>query len=177
MTWKSGIPIRGERNTPARSDPNPTRQRIHSADRYGRIAARSIAAFIHACADDVAEEALKHVFGKDRDFQESARPFALSETSGTLRVRRAPASDAAEQAGRKLASGWSQWFRSGRKAQSTAPRKRKTAQPRLFAAGSNHLTDGALDRTTMQNRVEEQFLFNKRCVTGPLCIEQRVRRC
>lgn len=63
------------------------------------------AAFIHACADDVVEEALKHVFAKDRDFQEFLKTPQAKKVAPTLRIRRAPVSDAAEQNGKKSAAG------------------------------------------------------------------------
>ena len=63
------------------------------------------AAFIHACADDVVEEALKHVFGKDRDFQEFLKTPQAQKVAPTLRIRRAPASEATEQNGKKPAVG------------------------------------------------------------------------
>ena len=63
------------------------------------------AAFIRASADDVVEQALAYVFGKDRDFQEFLRTPQAQRISPTLRIRRAPASDAAEQTGKKPAAG------------------------------------------------------------------------
>jgi hypothetical protein len=50
--------------------------------------------FIQACADDVVEEALKHVFGKDRDFQEFLKSPAAKQVNATLRVRKVPAGEA-----------------------------------------------------------------------------------
>jgi len=46
--------------------------------------------FIGACADEVMEEALKHVFSKDRDFQEFLKTPQAKEVASTLRVRKAP---------------------------------------------------------------------------------------
>ena len=59
------------------------------------------AAFIGATADDVAEEAFKHVFGKDREFQEFLKTPQAQKIAHTLRIRRAPASEAAERNGKK----------------------------------------------------------------------------
>jgi hypothetical protein len=55
------------------------------------------AAFIHASADDVVEQALAYVFSKDRDFQEFLRTPEAQRIAPTLRIRRAPAPDAVEQ--------------------------------------------------------------------------------
>jgi hypothetical protein len=52
------------------------------------------AAFIHASADDVVEQALAYVFSKDRDFQDFLRSPEARQVASTLRVRRAPASEA-----------------------------------------------------------------------------------
>jgi hypothetical protein len=46
------------------------------------------AAFIHACADDVVEQALTYVFSKDRDFQEFLRTPQARQVTATLRIRR-----------------------------------------------------------------------------------------
>ena len=54
------------------------------------------AAFIHATADEVLEHALGYVFSKDRDFQEFLRTPEAQRIAPTLRIRRAPASEAAE---------------------------------------------------------------------------------
>ena len=62
------------------------------------------AAFIHASADDVVEQALAYVFSKDRDFQEFLRTPEALRITPTLRVRKATASDVPEQAARKPAS-------------------------------------------------------------------------
>jgi len=61
------------------------------------------AAFIHASADEVMEQALAYVFAKDRDFQEFLRTPEARRITPTLRVRRVPASDAAEQTNGKPA--------------------------------------------------------------------------
>ena len=61
------------------------------------------AAFIHATADEVMEQALAYVFAKDRDFQEFLRHPEAQRITPTLRVRRVPASEAAEQANGKPA--------------------------------------------------------------------------
>jgi hypothetical protein len=54
------------------------------------------AAFIHASADDVVEQALAYVFSKDRDFQEYLKTPQAKQATAALRIRRGPASDAAE---------------------------------------------------------------------------------
>ena len=54
------------------------------------------AAFIHASANDVVEQALAYVFSKDREFQEFLRTPEAQRITPTLRVRRAAANDAAE---------------------------------------------------------------------------------
>jgi hypothetical protein len=59
------------------------------------------AAFIHATADDVIDQALAYVFSKDRDFQEFLRTPEAQRITPTLRVRRAVSSDAAEPANGK----------------------------------------------------------------------------
>jgi predicted transcriptional regulator len=59
------------------------------------------AAFIHATADEVIDQALAYVFSKDRDFQEFLRTPEAGRITPTLRVRRATVSDAAEQANGK----------------------------------------------------------------------------
>ena len=62
------------------------------------------AAFIHASANDVVEQALTYVFSKDRDFQEFLKSPEAQRITPTLRVRRANANDAAEPAGKKPVS-------------------------------------------------------------------------
>ena len=54
------------------------------------------AAFIHASADEVIDQALAYVFSKDRDFQEFLKSSEAQRITPTLRIRRAPASEAAE---------------------------------------------------------------------------------
>jgi len=61
------------------------------------------AAFIHASADDVVEQALAYVFSKDRDFQEFLRSPVAERITPTLRIRRAPAPEAVEQPAKKPA--------------------------------------------------------------------------
>jgi hypothetical protein len=63
------------------------------------------AAFIHASADEVVEQALAYVFSKDRDFQEFLKSPQAQRITPTLRIRRVPASDTAVSAGKKPASG------------------------------------------------------------------------
>ena len=61
------------------------------------------AAFIRASADDVIEEALKHCFGKDRDFQEFLKSPDARKITPTLRIRKPTANDA-EPASKKPVS-------------------------------------------------------------------------
>jgi hypothetical protein len=63
------------------------------------------AAFIKASADDVVEHALAYVFSKDRDFQEFLKSAEAQRITPTLRVRRAPGTDAVEQPRKKPANG------------------------------------------------------------------------
>ncbi|SRR5579883_2522191 len=63
------------------------------------------AAFIKASADDVIEQALAYVFSKDRDFQEFLKSAEAQRITPTLRVRRAPGTEAAEQLPKKPANG------------------------------------------------------------------------
>src|ERR1700751_5807516 len=58
------------------------------------------AAFIHASADDVVEQALAYVFAKDRDFQEFLRTPEAQRITPTLRVRRASANEVTESSGK-----------------------------------------------------------------------------
>ena len=62
------------------------------------------AAFIHASADDVVEQALAYVFAKDRDFQEFIKSPEARRITPTLRVRRAAANDAVEPSAKKPVS-------------------------------------------------------------------------
>ena len=62
------------------------------------------AAFIRASADDVVEQALAYVFSKDRDFQEYLKSAEAQRITPTLRVRRAPANEAAVTPVKKPAS-------------------------------------------------------------------------
>ena len=66
------------------------------------------AAFIHASADDVIEQALNYVFSKDRDFQDFLKTPQAKQVASALRVRRGPNKDAegaTEQPARKLTAG------------------------------------------------------------------------
>ena len=58
-------------------------------------------AFIKASADDVVDKALNYVFSKDRDFQYSLKTPAAKQISSTLRVRKAPSTEAVEQPPRR----------------------------------------------------------------------------
>ena len=60
------------------------------------------AAFIKAQANSVVEEALKHVFAKDRDFQDYLKSPEAQRITPTLRVRRA--NDGAEASPKKPVS-------------------------------------------------------------------------
>jgi hypothetical protein len=62
------------------------------------------AAFAKAPANNVVEEALKHVFAKDRDFQEYLKSPDAQRITPTLRVRRGNANDGAETSARKPVS-------------------------------------------------------------------------
>jgi Flp pilus assembly protein TadD len=68
------------------------------------------AAFIHASADDVVEQALAYVFSKDRDFQEYLKSADAQRITPTLRVRRAAANDATEPSAKKPVSAASSAF-------------------------------------------------------------------
>ena len=62
------------------------------------------AAFIRASADDVVEQALAYVFTKDRDFQEFLKSPDARKVTPTLRIRKPPANEVAEQTARKPVS-------------------------------------------------------------------------
>jgi hypothetical protein len=62
------------------------------------------AAFIHASADDVVEQALAYVFSKDRDFQEYLKSPNAQKITPTLRIRKPAANDSPEQPARKPVS-------------------------------------------------------------------------
>jgi ribonuclease BN (tRNA processing enzyme) len=59
------------------------------------------AAFIHASAIDVVEQALAYLFSKDRDFQESLKSSEAQRITPTLRFRRVPGPDAVELPAKK----------------------------------------------------------------------------
>jgi len=63
------------------------------------------AAFIHASADDVVEQALAYVFAKDRDFQDFVKSPEARQVASTLRIRKAPANEAVETPVKKPAIG------------------------------------------------------------------------
>jgi len=63
------------------------------------------AAFIHASADDVVEQALAYVFSKDRDFQDFLKSAGARQVASTLRIRKAPAPEAADPPAKKPADG------------------------------------------------------------------------
>lgn len=62
------------------------------------------AAFIHASANDVVEQALAYVFSKDREFQEFLRTPEAQRITPTLRVRRASTNGPAESPVKKPVS-------------------------------------------------------------------------
>ena len=62
------------------------------------------AAFIHASADEVMEQALAYVFSKDRDFQEFLRTSEAQRITPTLRVRRPLANETAKPSRRRPVS-------------------------------------------------------------------------
>jgi hypothetical protein len=63
------------------------------------------AAFIHASADDVVEQALAYVFSKDRDFQDFLKSPEARQVAATLRIRKVPAPEAAAPPAKKPANG------------------------------------------------------------------------
>jgi hypothetical protein len=63
------------------------------------------AAFIHASADDVVEQALTYVFAKDRDFQEFLKTPEARQVASTLRIRKVPAPETPEPPAKKPANG------------------------------------------------------------------------
>jgi hypothetical protein len=63
------------------------------------------AAFIHACADDVVEQALTYVFSKDRDFQEFLKTPEARQVAATLRIRKAPVPELVEAPAKRPAHG------------------------------------------------------------------------
>ncbi len=62
------------------------------------------AAFIHATADEVIDQALAYVYSKDRDFQEFLKSPEAQRITPTLRVRRPSANEPAEPSRRKPVS-------------------------------------------------------------------------
>ena len=62
------------------------------------------AAFIHASADEIMEQALAYVFAKDKDFQEFLRTPEAQRITPSLRVRRLTANDAPEMSAKKPSS-------------------------------------------------------------------------
>jgi predicted transcriptional regulator len=86
---------------------NQTRQLSASIRLTDTTAAQvdQYAAFIHASADDVVEQALAYVFSKDRDFQEFLKRPEAKQVASTLRIRRTPVPERAEPPAKKPASG------------------------------------------------------------------------
>ena len=62
------------------------------------------AAFIHASADDVVEQALAYVFTKDREFQDFLKSPDTRQAASRLRIRRPSASEASEAHAKRPAS-------------------------------------------------------------------------
>ncbi len=84
-----------------------TRQ-VSASVRLGESTAAQVdqyAAFIHACADDVIEQALTYVFSKDRDFQEFLKAPQSQNVTPTLRIRRTAVPNAVEKSVGKPATG------------------------------------------------------------------------
>src|SRR5271170_3697547 len=63
------------------------------------------AAYIHASADDVVEQALVYIFTRDKGFQEFQKTSQAQQVVPTLRIRRGPRDDAAEPPAKRPASG------------------------------------------------------------------------
>jgi len=63
------------------------------------------AAYIRACADDVVEQALVYIFTRDKGFQEFLKTPQAKEVASTLRIRKVPATEAAEPSAKKPANG------------------------------------------------------------------------
>jgi len=85
---------------------NQTRQ-ISASIRLTNTTATQVdqyAHFIRACADDVVEQALTYVFGKDRDFQDFLKTPEARQVASTLRIRKVPAAEAAGSPAKKPAS-------------------------------------------------------------------------
>jgi hypothetical protein len=62
------------------------------------------AAFIHATADEVLEQAMTYVFTKDRDFQEFLKSSDARRITPTLRIRKLSASDPPEPSAKRPVS-------------------------------------------------------------------------
>src|ERR1700731_2396367 len=83
---------------------NQTRH-ICASVRLDQVTATQVdqyAAFIHASADDVVDQALNYVFSKDRDFQEFLKTPQAKQVAATLRVRKGAHNGAAERPAKKL---------------------------------------------------------------------------
>jgi hypothetical protein len=63
------------------------------------------AAYIHASADDVVEQALVYIFTRDKGFQEFLKTPQARQVVPTLRIRKVPAVEAAEPSAIKPANG------------------------------------------------------------------------
>ena len=74
-------------------------------DQYG--------AFVHASVNDVVGKALKHVFLKDRDFQDFLMTSQANHVASTLRVRKGPSNGAAEELAKEVVGGGVHGFCAG----------------------------------------------------------------
>jgi hypothetical protein len=63
------------------------------------------AAYIHACADDVVEQALAYIFTRDKGFQEFQKTSQAKEVPTSLRIRKVPATEAVDPSASKPANG------------------------------------------------------------------------
>jgi hypothetical protein len=63
------------------------------------------AAYIHATGDEVVEKALQYIFTKDTGFRDFQKTPEAKDVASTLRIRKAPAVDAAEVPAKKPANG------------------------------------------------------------------------
>jgi hypothetical protein len=102
-----GVVVRRQVSTPCGLEVIQTRQ-ITASIRLTETTATQVdqyAAFIHASADDIVEQALAYVFSKDCDFQEFLKSPGARLAASTLRIRKAPVPEAAEPSAKKPANG------------------------------------------------------------------------
>lgn len=83
-----------------------TRQ-VNASIRLTDATANQVDQYAHfagaGCADEVVEEALKHVFTKDREFQDFLKTPAARQVAATLRIRKAPVAETPETLPKKPA--------------------------------------------------------------------------